>query len=236
MTELLYLTDHAGIYTSEFEATVTATADGLVELDRTAFYPLGGGQPSDTGTLHWEGGEATVREVRKRHRVRHFIAGGLPPVGTRVTGVLDWEQRFAHMRMHTAQHVVSALVDELHQARTVGNQIGAERSRIDFEPLRLDAAQVAELEVAVNEALVRDTPVHITERDRAELEGNPLVRANLDLLPPHINRLRVITIGTLDICPCAGTHVQRLGEIGQVRFVKRDNKGRGKQRLTYKLV
>ncbi len=236
MTELLYLADHAGTYTHEFEATVTANANGLVELDRTAFYPLGGGQPSDTGTLRWEGGEAPVREVRKRHRMRHFVAGELPPVGTVVTGILDWKRRFAHMRMHTAQHVISALVDELHGARTVGNQIGAERSRIDFEPLRLNAAQVAELATAVNEALARDMLVSITERDRTDLDGDPLVRANLDLLPPHIQRLRVITIGALDICPCAGTHVRRLGEVGRVRFVKRDNKGKGKQRLTYELA
>lgn len=243
MTRLLYMDSHDGTYTRDFSAVVTSSVESpegpVVELDRSAFYPLGGGQPSDKGELTWDVETAAVSIVRKKHRVRHFLESGspLPPVGTTVEATLDWERRYGHMRMHTAQHLVSAVVDDLHGGRTVGNQIEAHRSRIDFAPLRLDAGLLKELEARVNETLARDLPVTIRTMTRAELEARPeLVRSNLDLLPPHIKELRVIAIGGLDLCPCAGTHVRSTTEIGQVRFTKRDNKGAGKQRLTYVLA
>ncbi len=242
MTRLLYMDSHDGTYTREFTAVVTSTVESpegpVVELDRSAFYPLGGGQPSDKGELTWDVETATIKIVRKKHRVRHFLESGspLPPVGTTVEASLDWERRYGHMRMHTAQHLVSAVVDDLHGGRTVGNQIGAERSRIDFAPLRLDADQLEELEERVNLTLGEDLPVTIRTMARSDLEARPeVVRSNLDLLPPHITQLRVIALGELDLCPCAGTHVRSTAEIGQLRFTKRDNKGAGKQRLTYVL-
>lgn len=224
-----------GTYTRQFSATVEAVHPGIVELDRTAFYPMGGGQPADTGRLEWEGGAASVEDVRKRNRLRHMVAGDLPEVGTMVEGSLDWKRRYAHMQLHTSQHLVSAVVDQLHGARTVGNQLYADKARIDFQPLRLSPAQLSEVEAEANRYLAKDLPVTITEGERADLEQDPLVRSNLSLLPPSIRRLRVISIGNLDTCPCAGTHVRSTGEIGQIEFTKRDNKGSGKQRLTYAL-
>ncbi|MEO2237486.1 MAG: alanyl-tRNA editing protein, partial [Candidatus Poseidoniia archaeon] len=198
-------------------------------------YPFGGGQPADQGKLQWKGGAASVEDVRKRNRLRHMVAGDLPKVGATVEGSIDWDRRYAHMKMHTSQHLVSAVVDQLHGARTVGNQLYADKARIDFQPLRLSPAQLSEVEAEANRYLAKDLPVTITEADRSELEQNPLVRSNLSLLPSSIKRLRVISIGNLDICPCAGTHVRSLGEIGEIEFTKRDNKGSGKQRLTYTL-
>jgi len=242
MTQLIYMDSHDGTYTRDFTAMVTAAVDGpegpVVELDRSAFYLLGGGQPSDKGRLRWDGQETAIKIVRKKHRVRHILAGKsrLPDVGTKVEGILDWDRRYAHMRMHTAQHLVSAVVDQLHGGRTVGNQIGESKSRIDFKPLRLDPEQLSDLEHKVNQTLEDDLPVGIRTMALSKLEAMPqLVRADLTRLPPHIKELRVITIGNLDVCPCAGTHVRSTSELGRVRFTKRDNKGAGKQRLTYVL-
>ena len=236
MTEQMHMKSHEGTYLREFQAKVEATFPGIVELDRTAFYPLGGGQPSDKGELKWDDGSIEVNDVRKKNRIRHMVKGELPEVGESVEGTIDWTRRYAHMKMHTAQHVVSAVVDNLHGARTVGNQIGNNKSRIDFDPLQLNDAEISELEAEISNEMKRDHQITITEAEREDLEENPLVRVNMNLLPPSVKTLRVITIGNLDICPCAGTHVKSTKEIGEVKFKNRENKGKGKQRLAYELI
>ena len=236
MTEQMHMKSHEGTYLREFQAKVEATFPGIVELDRTAFYPLGGGQPSDKGELKWNDGSVEVNDVRKKNRIRHMVEGELPEVGESVEGTIDWTRRYAHMKMHTAQHVVSAVVDNLHGARTVGNQIGNNKSRIDFDPLHLNDSEISELEAEISNEMKKDHQITITEAEREDLEENPLVRVNMNLLPPSVKTLRVITIGNLDICPCAGTHVKSTKEIGEVRFKNRENKGKGKQRLAYELI
>ena len=236
MTEQMHMKTHEGTYLREFQAKVEATFPGIVELDRTAFYPLGGGQPSDKGELKWNDGSVEVNDVRKKNRIRHMVEGELPEVGESVEGTIDWTRRYAHMKMHTAQHVVSAVVDNLHGARTVGNQIGNNKSRIDFDPLHLNDSEISELEAEISNEMKRDHQITITEAEREDLEEIPLVRVNMNLLPPSVKTLRVITIGNLDICPCAGTHVKSTKEIGEVRFKNRENKGKGKQRLAYELI
>ena len=130
---------HDGTYRKEFTAKVEATFPGIVELNKTAFYHLGGGQPADTGKLSWDQNEVTVVDVRKKNRIRHMVDGDLPEVGTEVKGKLDWTKRYSHMRMHTSQHLVSAVVNEFYNSDTVGNQIGQVKSRIDFKPLKFKA-------------------------------------------------------------------------------------------------
>ena len=236
MTEQIHMKSHEGTYLREFQAKVEATFPGIVELDRTAFYPLGGGQPSDKGELKWNNGSVEVNDVRKKNRIRHMVEGELPEIGESVEGTIDWTRRYAHMKMHTAQHVVSAVVDNIHGARTVGNQIGNNKSRIDFDPLHLNDAEISELEAEISKEMKKDHQITITEAEREDLEQNPLVRVNMNLLPPSVKTLRVITIGDLDICPCAGTHVKNTKEIGEVKFKNRENKGKGKQRLAYELI
>ena len=236
MTEQIHMKSHEGTYLREFQAKVEATFPGIVELDRTAFYPLGGGQPSDKGGLKWNNGSVEVNDVRKKNRIRHMVEGELPEIGESVEGTIDWTRRYAHMKMHTAQHVVSAVVDNIHGARTVGNQIGNNKSRIDFDPLHLNDAEISELEAEISKEMKKDHQIAITEAEREDLEQNPLVRVNMNLLPPSVKTLRVITIGDLDICPCAGTHVKSTKEIGEVKFKNRENKGKGKQRLAYELI
>ena len=234
------MASHEGTYRKEFSAKVEATFPGIVELDRTAFYHLGGGQPSDTGTLSWDQNEITVVDVRKKNRIRHMVNGDLPEVGTEVEGKLDWTKRYSHMQMHTSQHLVSAVVNESYGSDTVGNQIGQAKSRIDFKPLKLSVDQLNDLEDEVNTYIDKDLKVEISEKDRSELENNPDIRSSMSsglwkMLPSSVKRLRVISIGDIDVCPCAGTHVRSLSEIGKVKFIKKDNKGAQKLRLTYEL-
>ena len=234
------MNSHEGTYTREFEAEVKATFPGIIELEKTAFYPLGGGQPADIGTISWSEGEASVKDVRKKNRIRHIIEGDLPEIGDMVNGNIDWSRRYSHMRMHTSQHLVSAVVNEIYGSDTVGNQIGQEKSRIDFKPLKINQSELNEIEDKVNDYISKDLEVTISEELRSNLENNPDIRSSMSsglwkMLPKSVTRLRVITIGDIDVCPCAGTHVKSLKEIGNVSFIKRDNKGAEKLRLTYNL-
>ena len=234
------MNSHDGTYTKEFEAKVEATFPGIIELEKTAFYPLGGGQPADIGTISWNEGEATVTDVRKKNRIRHIVEGDLPEVGDLVNGNIDWSRRYSHMRMHTSQHLVSAVVNEVYGSDTVGNQIGQEKSRIDFKPLKINQSELNEIEDKVNDYISKDLEVTISEELRSNLENNPDIRSSMSsglwkMLPKSVTQLRVITIGDIDVCPCAGTHVKSLKEIGNVSFIKRDNKGAEKLRLTYNL-
>ena len=237
MTELIYMKDIESNYIREFEAAVVERGFDYVVLDRTAFYPLGGGQPSDTGRLEWPGGRADVREVTKKEGIRHHLVQDPELVPDRVKGVVDWEKRYGHMRMHTAQHIVSGVVYDLWKARTVGNQLYHDRSRIDFAPIKFTDEMIAELEAKTNEILATGVGVEIATEDRSELERNvDSQRANLDLLPKSVRELRVVRVPGYDVCPCAGTHVRSLAEIGRIKVVKRENKGKDRERITYELV
>ena len=237
MTEMLYMKDIESNYIREFEASVVERGFDYVVLDRTAFYPLGGGQPSDTGRLEWPGGQAQVREVTKKEGIRHHLVQDPELVPDRVHGVVDWEKRYGHMRMHTAQHIVSGVVYDLWKARTVGNQLYHDRSRIDFAPVKFTDEMISELESRTNEILATGAKVEIATEDRSKLEKSvDSQRANLDLLPKSVQELRVVRVPGYDVCPCAGTHVRSLAEIGRIKVVKRENKGKERERITYELV
>jgi len=235
-TEMLYMKDIESNYIWEFCALVLEKGPGWAVLDKTAFYPLGGGQPSDTGTLVFSGGQLRVREVQKKGAVRHLFDEEMPPPVETVKGMIDRAPRHAHMRMHTAQHILSGIVFDMFKARTVGNQIHADHSRIDFAPVEFTDEGVTQVEKIVNGILSQDIPVSIYEEDRAEIEKRVCTeRANLDLLPKSIRRLRIVKIGEIDLCPCAGTHVRNTSEIGMMRITLRENKGKDRERLTYTL-
>ena len=237
MTELIYMKDVESNYVREFDAKVVERGFDYVVLDRTAFYPLGGGQPSDIGTLNWVGGKADVKEVTKKEGIQHHLVQNPELVPEQVHGVLNWERRYSHMRMHTAQHIVSGVVYDLWKARTVGNQLYHDRSRIDFASIKFTDEMVAELEKKTNEILATGAKVDICTESRAEIERNvDAQRANLDLLPKSVTQLRVVKVAQYDLCPCAGTHVRSLNEIGTIRVVKKENKGKDRERITYELV
>ena len=236
MTEILYMKDVESNYMREFDARVVDRGEDYVVLDRTAFYAEAGGQPTDKGVLGWEGGESTVRKVKKdKGTVKHFVDP--VPETDDVHGELDWERRYALMRMHTAQHVVSGVVYDLFKARTVGNQIHGNRSRIDFHPVSFEENDLKMIEETCNNVISRDIPVSIYEEDRDVLEEKMgEQRYIMDLIPKSIRRLRVIQIGDFDICPCGGTHVRNTSELGKVHVMSRRSKGTDRERLTYELV
>ena len=237
MTEQLYLPDEE--YRREFDASVTDTdeADGSIGLDRTLFYKEGGGQPPDHGTLSWEDGTARVVDVRKDHgEVRHTVEGDLPSEGTEIHGALDWERRYAHMRYHTAQHVVSKVVLDEFGASTAGNQIYADHARIDFEPANFTPEDLRDIENRSNELIAQGIPVEKENRSRADLEAEtPAGRTNLDLIPDHVDPLRAVSIGDIDICPCGGTHVENLDELGELEITERTSKGADVDRIEFVL-
>ncbi len=235
MTEQLYLPSEE--YQREFDAEVVEANESSIVLDRTLFYKEGGGQPPDHGTLSWDGGEARVIDVRKDHgETRHTLEGDVPSEGTQVHGELDWERRYAHMRYHTAQHVVSKVVLDEYGASTAGNQIYADHARIDFRPVSFDDEDLRDIENGANELIEQGIPVAKENRSRADLEAEtPEGRTNLDLIPSHVDPLRAVSIGDIDICPCGGTHVENLDELGELEIVERTSKGADTERIEFVL-
>jgi misacylated tRNA(Ala) deacylase len=239
VTELRYLPDADDVTT--FTATVTGAIRDSVILDGTYFYPDGGGQPADRGVLEWDGGSAEVIDVRKDHgEVHHEIElqeDDLPVEGATVEGRIDETRRRQLRRIHTAQHVVSRVVLEEYGARTAGNRIYPDRSRIDFEPASFSDDDLARIERRANEAIDRDLAVLKENRPRATAEAAvDEGRAPLDLIPESVDPLRIVEIEGFDLCPCGGTHVSRIGEIGRVNVTEHASKGKDVDRIEFELA
>ncbi len=234
MTELLYMESIEGNYIKEFDAEVVKSKDEYVVLDKTAFYPEGGGQPSDRGSLKWRDIECEVAHVVKKGIIKHITKGQKPEVGEEVHGIIDWEKRYAHMKMHTAQHIISGVVFDGYDARTVGNQIHADYSRVDFYPATFSDEDLKHMEERCNEIIQSNLPVKIYKEDRLTLEKRVNEeRCNLDLIPKSIGVLRIVEIEGFDVCPCAGTHVRNTSEIPLVKIIKKESKGKSKDRIIY---
>ena len=237
MTEQLYLADST---VRGFEATVERALDDRVVLDRTHFYPTGGGQPNDTGTLRFDDGETAVTDVAKKDTVYHHLDGPVPAEGTTVTGELDWDRRYAHMRYHTAQHLLSAVLLEEFDAPTVGNQLYADRARLDASYPRFSETDLADVEARLNGLVDDDLPVrHYTmDREVAEAELDT-ERTRIDLLPSSISELRIVEVGDesdpFDRTACAGTHVAGSDEVGEVTVTGRTTQGTETERVEFTL-
>ena len=226
-----------GNYIREFDATVVKNKKDYVCLDKSIFYPVGGGQPSDVGVLQWGGNESDVKEVvKKGDAVKHILSGEKPSVGTKVHGIIDWDLRYQHMKMHTAQHIISGVIFDEYNARTVGNQIHAESSRVDFYPIRFSERDLEDIESKCNEIIQHNLPVKIYEEERARLEGRvDQQRCNLDLLPKFVSTLRIVEIEGFDVCPCAGTHVKNTSELSSIKIIRKERKGTDRERIVYTL-
>ena len=237
MTNILYMKNIDANYIKEFDAIVTKNKNNYICLDKTAFYPLGGGQPSDTGIIKWDDKQSKVKEVLKKGElIEHIIEGEIPPVGKKVHAIIDWDKRFSHMKMHTAQHILSGIIFDDFDARTVGNQIHADYSRVDFSPANFTDEDLEKIKNKFNEIIKQNIPIKIYEEDREILEKRvDQQRANLDLLPKFITKLRIVEIEGFDICPCAGTHVKNTSEIPSIDKIKKETKGKDKTRIIYSL-
>ena len=239
MTELLYLEDS---YLREFDARVVlVTPDNGVVLDRTAFYPGGGGQPHDTGELR--AGDRAWRVVSLRRgteygQIVHLLEGGPPPaVGTVVHGVLDWERRYRLMRTHTALHVLCGVVFREYGALVTGGNMDIDKARMDFELEDLNPERVARIEALVAQAIAQGLEVRWRTLPRAEAEQIPdLIRTKVNLLPPNITEVRVVEIVGLDLQADGGTHVRNTREVGGIRIIGTRSKGRINKRLEIALV
>jgi misacylated tRNA(Ala) deacylase len=229
MTELLYLHDS---YLREFDATVTAANGQTVTLDQTAFFPSGGGQPSDAGLLRWAGGEARVLDIKKDGAsVRHDLDGPVPSEGQIVRGVLDWDRRFAIMRHHSALHVLVGAVYHLFGALVTGGAIYPDRARMDFSLEDLNKDRVAAIEAEANRVIGENRRILVRFVSREEFERSDLTRLARNLLPPEIREVRVIEIEGFDAQADGGTHVANTSEIGRLAVTKTENKGKTNRRL-----
>ncbi len=238
MTDFLYLPDRN--YDKKFDSEVSKVkeGDGYIVLEETLFYPEGGGQPADHGVISWDGNETEVTDVQKKHgEAHHFIEGDdFPEEGQEVRGEIDWERRYKHMRMHTAQHVLSLVVLDEYGATTAGNQIHEDYSRIDFKPVEFDEGDIEKIQNAANALIAENLSVEKKMMDREQLEEEmDAGRANMDLIPDHIDPLRAVIIGEDDVCPCGGTHVDNLEEIGEIEITEQTKKGADTERLEFEL-
>lgn len=233
MTEPIYLEDST---VREFDATVERTLDDRVVLDRTAFYPEGGGQPADHGTIETPSDQLSVTGVAKKDTIYHHTEGTAPAAGTTVTGTLDWERRYGHMRHHTAQHLLSAVLLDEFDAETTGNQVYADRARLDCAYDRFSATELEDIQAALNEYIEQDLPVEWYELDRETAEAQlDTDRTRIDLLPDSITEIRIVEIEGVDKTACAGTHVESTGELGELTVTGRETKGADEERVLFEL-
>jgi misacylated tRNA(Ala) deacylase len=221
-------------YMKECAAIVEGVADGAVILDRTIFYPQGGGQPGDTGTITWSGGSAAIVDTRYgdggtiHHIVQESVA--LPVIGDEVRIILDWERRYRHMRMHTAMHLLGSVL----KYGVTGGNISAEKSRLDFD---MEAAVDKEAVSAALQALVADdhavTCRWITEE---ELDAQPELVRTMSVQPPRgKGSIRLLDIDGVDLQPCGGTHLRTTAEVGKIRIGKVEKKGKHNRRVNIHL-
>ena len=238
MTELLHMSDN---YLREFDATVIGSGDGYVVLDKTAFYPEGGGQTSDHGELSNNRRTITVKEVRKiEGEIRHLLDGQSFVIGDRVHGILDWARRYECMRFHTCQHVLSRYLQLNYSVETKGNNIKPGESRADYTPLEsFDEEMKRKVETGVNAILRQNLPIEIRNMPRAEaisfLEEMEYQTRYLEMVPKSVEEFRVLLIGDYDAASCAGTHVANTSEVGGIMIGKSKNVGAGVRRIYFKL-
>ncbi|MGE4167902.1 MAG: alanyl-tRNA editing protein [Xanthobacteraceae bacterium] len=233
MTEELFRNDS---YLKECPATIISADERGIVLDRTVFYPTGGGQPGDTGVLVLADGDtiAIADTLKGDNGILHVPAPNQtrPAPGTAVTAKLDWERRYRHMRMHSALHLLCAVVT----GDVTGGQIGADKSRLDFN-VPGDALDKDHINHELARLIGEDKPVQPRWIDDAELEARPELVRTMSVKPPSgQGKVRLLDIEGVDLQPCGGTHVARTSEIGGIEVAKIENKGRQNRRVNLRFA
>jgi misacylated tRNA(Ala) deacylase len=226
----LYIEDS---YLREFDATVVRTGPRFVVLDRTAFYPEGGGQPTDHGTLEADGTVYNVVKVMKRGpQIFHYLDGDITE-GTTVHGVIEWERRFGFMRLHSGEHLLTGLFE----AAGSGPKVFSSFSQLDFKPSTLDEETVRGVRRRFDEIVDMDVPVRIyyVDRDQLDVGGDERKQSFLEKMPPDVERLRMVEIGEHALTFCMGTHVKRTGEIGRLRSLRLEPKKKRRKIVYFEL-
>jgi misacylated tRNA(Ala) deacylase len=234
-TELLYLRD---AFLRDFDGTVLAVDPDQrrVVLDRTAFYPTGGGQPHDTGTL---AGAPVIDVAKAGEDVWHALGDGasLPAVGETVHGEIDWDRRHALMRTHTALHVLCGVIWNEWSTAVTGGNMEPLSARMDFEFDPLPEGFGARVEELVNAELEADRPIEVSFLPRGTaLEDADLIRTKVSLIPASVAEIRVVDIVGLDKQADGGTHVASTAEVGRIRVVKTESKGKGNKRIRLEIL
>ena len=224
---------HDDAYLKEFEATVLEVVGGGVALDRTAFYPGGGGQPPDTGTLTSGEREWRVKNLsRSGGKLVHELDSEPPAAGETVRGAIDWDRRYELMRTHTALHILCGVVWRDYGAQVTGGNMKPLSARMDFELESMSASFAKEIEELINAEVRAARPVHILTLPRREAFEIPdLIRTKINLLPESITEVRTVDIDGLDIQADGGTHVANTQEVGTIRVLGHESKGRINKRL-----
>ena len=224
---------HDDAYLKEFEATVLEVVGGGVALDRTAFYPGGGGQPPDTGTLTSGEREWRVKKLsRSGGKLVHELDSEPPTAGETVRGAIDWDRRYELMRTHTALHILCGVVWRDYGAQVTGGNMKPLSARMDFELESMSASFAKEIEELINAEVRAARPVHIRTLPRREAFEIPdLIRTKINLLPESITEVRTVDIDGLDIQADGGTHVANTQEVGTIRVLGHESKGRINKRL-----
>lgn len=233
MTELLYQTD---AYLKEFDAEIVSIneEENALILNRTAFYPGGGGQPNDVGIFIINGQEVSVTKVKRGNL--HIIEGDLPAVGNQVKGLVDWERRYKLMRIHTAMHILCGVVWRDYSASVTGGNMEPLKGRMDFEFERMQKELVQEIEAKINAEVVaaRDVAVAILPREEA-FQIPDLIRTKINLLPEGIPEVRTVELTGLDLQADGGTHVKNTSEVGHIRIPNYKSKGGINKRIYVEL-
>lgn len=232
-TALLY---HDDSYLQTFDARVVAIEGRAIALDRTAFYPGGGGQMADRGAVDVGERRLALAALRKEGEIIwHELdpeAGDPPAVGERVAGVIDWDFRYRMMRTHTALHLLCGLIFKNYGAQVTGGQMYPDRARMDFAMEGFTPALVTDIEATVNAAIRENHPVKVYRLPRAEaMEIPDLIRTKINLLPPDIQQIRIVEIVGVDLQADGGTHVHETREVGGVAVIKTENKGKQNKRM-----
>ena len=229
-SKLLYINDS---YQREFNATVTRNGPRFAVLNQTAFYPEGGGQPSDTGKLIVDGNEVKVIKVMKRgDQVFHYLDQDIE-VGAVVHGVIDWEQRFQYMRLHSGEHLLTGLFE----ARGSGPKVFSSFSRLDFKPSELTEVTLMEVWRRFDEVIDKDVPVTIyfTNRDELDVGDDERKKSFLEKIPKDVHELRMVRIGEYAETFCMGTHVKSTGDIGKLKDLRLEPKKKRKKIVYFEL-
>ena len=240
MQERLHLQNHPGINPQPFSSKVLSIIEDSIILEQSYCYPKGGGQPGDTGTLSGQGISERFTEVHARELIHHPVNDvSTFKIGQVLDCTIDVARRNSLAITHTAQHIVSAMADELWDATTVGNQLGTEESRIDllFDDKTKFSQQV--IQDKVNEIIGSNRSVTVANWTADEILSDDRVRNRsfvsriLERLPSHVEHMRVVNIEGIDICPCAGSHVDNVSQLTQIEITRIKQKGAGKVRLYY---
>ncbi|MBI2542767.1 MAG: alanyl-tRNA editing protein [Candidatus Aenigmarchaeota archaeon] len=230
MTRKLYWEDS---YTREFQAKAISIESNLVELNQTAFYPTGGGEPNDTGKLIQNGNEFFVSNVfKKEDKILHKVDKEGLKIGE-LKGIINWERRYLLMRMHTAAHLLATLIHNETDALITGGNLDTEKSRLDFNLETFDKEMISRLIQDANKLIKQGAEVKSYIMKREDAMKIPGVIKLAEALPPAISELRIVEIVGIDRQADGGNHVKNLNEIGSIEVVKMENKGKDNRRLYF---